>query len=113
MNSSWQQIIKLKKELDTLRKQYTETVIYSNENRTNYDYLNFLFASANFNDAVKRIEYLKSYRTYREERAANIQKTEALLQNKMDVLKIRRIERDNALSNQNKEKQVLELSPQS
>ena len=108
MNSSWQQTIKLKKELDTLRKQYAETVIYAYENRTNYDYLNFLFASANFKDAVKRIEYLKSYRTYREERAANIQKTEALLRNKIDVLKIRRIERDNALVNQNKEKQVLE-----
>jgi len=109
MNTSWQEIIKLKKELDTLRKQYAESVIYAYENRTNYDYLNFLFASSNFNDAVKRVEYLKSYRTYREQRAENIQKTQVLLQNKIDGLKIKRIEKDEALVKQNKERQVLEV----
>jgi septal ring factor EnvC (AmiA/AmiB activator) len=109
MNNSWQEIIKLKKELDTLRKQYAESVVYAYENRTNYDYLNFLFASSNFNDAVKRVEYLKSYRTYREQRAENIQKTQVLLQNKIDGLKIKRIEKDEALVKQNKERQVLEV----
>jgi septal ring factor EnvC (AmiA/AmiB activator) len=109
MNTSWQEIIKLKKELDTLRKQYAESVVYAYENRTNYDYLNFLFASSNFNDAVKRVEYLKSYRAYREQRADNIQKTQVLLQNKIDGLKIKRIEKDEALIKQNKERQVLEV----
>jgi murein hydrolase activator len=109
MNTSWQEIIKLKKELDTLRKQYAESVVYAYENRTNYDYLNFLFASSNFNDAVKRVEYLKSYRAYREQRADNIQKTQVLLQNKIDGLKIKRVEKDEALIKQNKERQVLEV----
>src|SRR6202795_2776962 len=105
MNTSWQEIIKLKKELDTLRKQYAESVIYAYENRTNYDYLNFLFASSNFNDAVKRVEYLKSYRAYRDQRAENIQRTQILLQNKIDGLKIKRVEKDEALIKQNKERQ--------
>jgi septal ring factor EnvC (AmiA/AmiB activator) len=109
MNTSWQEIIKLKKELDTLRKQYAESVIYAYENRTNYDYLNFLFASSNFNDAVKRVEYLKSYRAYREQRAENIQRTQILLQNKIDGLKLKRIQKDEALVKQNKERQVLEV----
>jgi len=109
MNNSWQEIIKLKKELDTLRKQYAESVVYAYENRTNYDYLNFIFAASNFNDAIKRVEYLKSYRAYREQRAENILQTQTLLQNKIDGLKIKRIEKDEALQKQNKEKQVLEL----
>ena len=109
MNNSWQEIIKLKKELDTLRKQYAESVIYAYENRTNYDYLNFIFAAGNFNDAIKRVEYLKSYRTYREQRADNILKTQVLLQNKIDGLKIKRVEKDEALVKQNKERQVLEV----
>jgi murein hydrolase activator len=109
MNNSWQEIIKLKKELDTLRKQYAESVIYAYENRTNYDYLNFIFAAGNFNDALKRVEYLKSYRAYREQRAENILKTQVLLQNKIDGLKIKRIEKDEALVKQNKERQVLEV----
>jgi peptidoglycan hydrolase CwlO-like protein len=109
MNISWQEIIKLKKELDTLRKQYAESVVYAYENRTNYDYLNFIFAAGNFNDAIKRVEYLKSYRAYREQRAENILQTQTLLQNKIDGLKIKRIEKDEALQKQNKERQVLEV----
>ncbi len=109
MNTSWQEIMKLKKELDTLRKQYAESVVYAYENRTNYDYLNFIFAASNFNDALKRVAYLKSYRAYREQRAENIQKTHDLLQNKIDGLKIKRVEKDEALVKQNKEKQVLEV----
>jgi septal ring factor EnvC (AmiA/AmiB activator) len=109
MNNSWSEIIKLKKELDTLRKQYAESVIYAYENRTNYDFLNFIFAANNFNDAIKRVEYLKSYRQYREQRADNILKTQVLLQNKIDGLKIKRIEKDEALVKQNKERQVLEV----
>jgi septal ring factor EnvC (AmiA/AmiB activator) len=84
-------------------------VIYAYENRTNYDFLNFIFAASNFNDAIKRVEYLKSYRTYREQRADNILKTQVLLQNKIDGLKIKRIEKDEALVKQNKERQVLEV----
>jgi septal ring factor EnvC (AmiA/AmiB activator) len=109
MNNSWSEIIKLKKELDTLRKQYAESVIYAYENRTNYDYLNFIFAASNFNDAIKRVEYLKSYRAYREQRAENIVKTQSLLQSKIDGLKIKRVEKDEALVKQNKEKEVLEV----
>jgi len=109
MNNSWQEIIKLKNERDTLRKQYAESVVYAYENRTNYDYLNFIFAAGNFNDAVKRVEYLKSYRAYREQRAENILQTQTLLQNKIDGLKIKRIEKDEALQKQNKERQVLEV----
>jgi murein hydrolase activator len=109
MNNSWQEIIKLKKELDTLRKQYAESVVYAYENRTNYDYLNFIFAAGNFNDAVKRVQYLKSYRAYREQRAENILQTQVLLQNKIDGLKIKRVEKDEALVKQSKEKQVLEV----
>jgi murein hydrolase activator len=109
INNSWQEISKLKKERDTLRKQYAESVIYAYENRTNYDYLNFIFAAGNFNDAVKRVEYLKSYRAYREQRAENILNTQALLQNKIDGLKLKRVEKDEALIKQSKEKQVLEV----
>ncbi len=112
MNTSWQEIIKLKKELDTLRKQYAESVVYAYENRSNYDFLNFIFAATSFNDAVKRVAYLKSYRRYREERAENITKTQVLLQNKIDGLKLKREEKDDVLAKQNKERQVLEVEKQ-
>ncbi len=108
MNNSWEEILKLKKELVTLRKQYAESTLYAYENRTNYDYLSFIFAAESFNDALKRIEYLKTYRKYRQERANNIVKTEILLENKIARLKVKRIERSDALTKQSEEKNILE-----
>jgi septal ring factor EnvC (AmiA/AmiB activator) len=109
INNSWQEIAKLKRELDTLRLQYSESVVYSYENRSNYDFLNFIFAATSFNDALKRVAYLKSYRAYREERAQNIKRTQDLYQSKIDGLKVKRVEKDEALQRQSKEKAVLEL----
>ena len=109
INNSWQEIGKLHKELDTLRLQYAESVVYAYENRSNYDFLNFIFAATSFNDALKRVAYLKSYRAYREERAENIKTTQMLYQDKIDGLKVKRIEKDEALQKQSKEKAVLEV----
>ncbi len=109
INNSWQEIGKLHKELDTLRLQYAESVVYAYENRSNYDFLNFIFAATSFNDALKRVAYLKSYRAYREERAENIKTTQMLYQDKIYGLKVKRIEKDEALQKQSKEKAVLEV----
>jgi murein hydrolase activator len=108
MNNSWQEILNLRKELNTLQGQYAESVIYAYKNRTNYDNLNFIFAADDFNDAIKRVEYLRAYRTNREQRAANIVKTQAFLQNKLDGLTVKRREKDDVLIIQGVEKQALE-----
>jgi len=108
MNESWRDILKLRKELDTLRSQYEESVVYAYKNRSNYDFLNFIFSASSFNDALKRVEYLRSYRAYREERAENIRKTQLLLQAKIDGLRVKRQEKDLVLQKQNKERAALE-----
>ena len=108
MNESWREILKLRRELDTLRIQYAESIVFAYKNRSNYDFLNFIFSATSFNDAIKRIQYLKSYRAYREERAENIRRTQDLLQSKIDGLKVTRLEKDEALKKQNKERSILE-----
>lgn len=108
MNESWREILKLRRELDTLRIQYAESIVFAYKNRSSYDFLNFIFSATSFNDALKRVEYLKSYRAYREERAENIARTQNLLQSKIDGLKVTRIEKDEALKKQNKERTILE-----
>ena len=60
------EIYRLTKELDTLKAQYAKTIEYAYKNRSSYDMLNFIFSAVSFNDAIKRITYLKSYRDYRE-----------------------------------------------
>ena len=108
MNESWREILKLRRELDTLRSQYAESIVFAYKNRSSYDFLNFIFSATSFYDAMRRIQYLKSYRAYREERADNIMRTQALLQGKIDGLKVTRQEKDEVLRKQNKERAILE-----
>ncbi len=102
------QISKLRKELDTLKQEYTQSLVFAYKNRSNYDYLNFIFSAATFNDAVKRITYLKSYRQYREQQVANILKTQQLIEQKIAQLNNNKAQKTIALQDQGKQLQVLE-----
>ena len=53
---------KLNKDLDTLKSKYQKSIVFAYKSRSGYEYLNFLFSANSFNDAVKRVTYLKSYR---------------------------------------------------
>src|ERR1700722_12430077 len=112
MNESWREILKLRNELDTLRIQYAQSIVFAYKNRSSYDFLNFIFSANTFNDAMRRIEYLKSYRAYREERAENIRNTQALLQSKIDGLRGTRAEQDDVLKKASKEKEMLDREKQ-
>lgn len=102
------QIYRLKKELDTLKGQYAKSLVFAYKNRSNYDYLNFLFSATSFNDALKRVAYLKSYRQYRETQVNNIVKTQQLLSNQIGLLNSNKSEKNNSLKEQSKQLTVLE-----
>jgi septal ring factor EnvC (AmiA/AmiB activator) len=100
-------IYRLRKELDTLKVKYAKSIVFAYKNRSSYEYLNFLFSASNFNDALKRAAYLKSYRQNRETQANTIVKSEQLLQDKIGVLSANKKERLSTLEVQNK--QLLDL----
>jgi len=93
---------KLNKDLDTLKSKYEKSIIFAYKSRSGYEYLNFLFSAGSFNDAVKRITYLKSYRQNREAQAHTIDlsqkdlngKITQLGSNKMDRLKTLNVQSD-------------------
>ena len=107
INQSRNDINRLKKELDTLKSQYAKSVVYAYKNRSNYDFLNFVFSASSFNDALKRVEYLKTYRNYRQQQAENIKNTQVVLQQKITSLESTKKEKDDVLQKQEKEKLVL------
>ncbi len=108
INQSWRDIVKLRTELDTLKRQYASSVVYAYKNRSNYDFLNFIFSASSFNDAVKRMAYLKSYRAYREQQAENIHNTQEQLQQKISNLNANKAQKSEVLQEQNKQFKVLE-----
>ncbi len=102
------EINKLKIQLDTLKQEYAKSLVFAFKNRSNYDYLNFIFSAATFNDAVKRITYLRSYRQYREQQVDNIVKTQELISQKIASLNNSKLEKNLALQDQNKQLTDLE-----
>lgn len=104
------EIYRLQKQVDTLKVQYARTVVYAYKNRSSYDYLNFIFSANSFNDAVRRISYLKRYREYREKQVATILETQQLIAQRKQQQEGRKVQKNEALGNQ--VKQVQELAVQ-
>lgn len=103
INASYIEMRRLKKDLDTLKITYAHNVVYAYKNRSSYDVLNFIFSATNFNDALRRIAYMKAYRSYRAEQLAVIHKTEALYKDKIVQLTNNRKEKSTVLKDQSKE----------
>lgn len=103
------EIYRLQKQLDTLKTQYARSIVYAYKNKSNYDYLNFIFSASSFNDAVKRIAYLKSYRTYREKQVATILETKDLIAKRKEQQLGRKEQKNAALANQTKQVEELEV----
>jgi septal ring factor EnvC (AmiA/AmiB activator) len=94
--------------LDTLKREYAKSMVYAYKNRGNYEFLNFIFSASNFNDAIKRIAYLKSYRNYQEIQGENILRTQELRKNRIADLTGTKRQKNVALQSQNKELATLE-----
>ena len=103
------EIYRLSKLLDTLKAQYTRSVVYAYKNRSNYDFLNFVFSANTFNDAVKRVKYLKTYLTYREQQVNTIRETQALISKRKEEQISKKRQKDDALKNQTEQAKVLEV----
>jgi septal ring factor EnvC (AmiA/AmiB activator) len=101
------EINRMKKELDSLKMNYAKSLVFAYKNRSNYDYLNFIFSATSFNDAIKRVAYLRSYRQYRETQVTTIQKTQDILQGKIVALTSNKTEKKTALIDQGKQLNVL------
>ncbi len=101
-------IYRLRRELDTLRVKYAKSIVFAYKNRSSYEYLNFIFSSKSFNDAIKRVTYLKSYRQNRETQAIAIIQSEQLLKTKIEVLSSNKKERITTLEKQSEQLKVLQ-----
>jgi septal ring factor EnvC (AmiA/AmiB activator) len=102
------EIYRLQRELDTLKKQYARTIEYAYKNRSSYDMMSFIFSATSFNDAVRRVSYLKTYRQYRDEQVGNINRTQKELSIKINTLTQDKKEKGQVLLEQNKQKELLE-----
>jgi septal ring factor EnvC (AmiA/AmiB activator) len=106
------EVTKMSRVLDTLKQEYAKSMVYAYMNRSNYDFLSFIFSASSFNDAVKRIAYLKSYRSYREMQAENILRTQQMLEDRIKILSGTKQRKNIVLGERDKEMSQLEKQQQ-
>lgn len=102
------EINRLKRQLDTLKQNYAKSIVFAYKNRSSYEYLNFLFSASNFNDALKRMAFLRSYRQYREAEAQTILKTSELRQQAIVDMNNAKEQQTKVLETQSNQLKVLE-----
>ena len=66
-------VASLNSDLEELKSEYARMIVYAQRNQTNYDKLLFVLSSNSFNQAYKRIMYLRQYTEYRKRQAELIQ----------------------------------------
>lgn len=95
-------------ELKKLKEEYARMIYYAYRNRSSYDRLVFIFSSADFNQAYRRIKYFQQYGTYRRTQAELITRTQQDLDIKEHALEAQKVDKQSLLRNQEQEKRKLE-----
>jgi murein hydrolase activator len=108
IKSSSNEISVLQANLEQLKMRYAQSVRYAYQGRSSYDLLVYVFSAEDFNEAMRRMKYLKKYREYQEQQVAQIRKTEDQIKNKIGVLNVEKQQKDMLLTDQVQQKQVLQ-----
>ena len=96
-------IASLEQDLARLRKEYGEMVYSAYKNYKLNSFLVFLFSSKDFNDATRRIAYMRRYNRMREQKAARIDSTAASLGREVTDLQNKKSELDKVYQSRNRE----------
>jgi septal ring factor EnvC (AmiA/AmiB activator) len=87
----------LNADLEELKKEYATMIQFAQKNQTNYSKLLFVLSSNSFNQAYKRLMYLRQYTEYRKKQAELIQWIRDLIQVKVGRLQQQRSEKETLL----------------
>jgi len=100
--NSWL-VSSLNSDLEELKKEYANMILFAQKSQTNYSKLIFVLSSNSFNQAYKRIMYLKQYTDYRKRQAELIQWIRDLIQVKVSRLEQQKSEKEYLLQSKKKE----------
>ncbi len=108
IQSSTQEVGKLRNNLDVLKLRYAQSIRYAYASRSSSGMLAFLFSSADYNDAMRRLKYLKRYRDYRQQQAEEIRATQGRIEHKIGELNNEKSQKDMVLAAQEQQRRQLQ-----
>jgi septal ring factor EnvC (AmiA/AmiB activator) len=97
----------LRVRIETLKASYAVMIKQAYKSRKNISRLMFILSSDDFNQALRRIEYLKQYSAYRERQVREIEKKEKELAKEMDKLRVQKVRKNAVRIQLNLEKKKL------
>jgi len=93
----------LNADLEELKIEYAKMIVFAQRNQTNYSKVLFLLSSDSFNQAYKRLMYLKQYTEYRKKQAELILWIHDLIEVKVNNLQRQRTEKETLLQSKKRE----------
>jgi septal ring factor EnvC (AmiA/AmiB activator) len=108
INLSASEIETLKQNLATLKMAYAQSIRYAYKHRVNQNMVAFLFSAQDFNDAIRRMQYLRKYRDYRKEQAEKIRISQGQLTSQINVLNAQKNEKGKLLEVQEVQKNQIQ-----
>jgi septal ring factor EnvC (AmiA/AmiB activator) len=105
-------VASMNNDLEELKKEYAKLVVFAQTNQTSYDKLLFVLSANSFNQAYKRMMYLKHYSEYRKNQAELIKWIRDLIQVKVSKLQLQKAEKEVLLESKKQETQKLSVEKQ-
>lgn len=93
----------LNSDLDELKAEYVRMILFAQKNQTNYSKVLFVLSANSFNQAYKRIMYLRQYTEYRKKQAELIVWIRDLIDQKVQKLQRQRSEKEDLVQSKKKE----------
>lgn len=106
------EISTLNSNLEKLKASYAQSIRYAYKHRTSQNMMAFLFSANDFNDAIRRMQYLRKYREYRKDQAEKIRTTQAQLKQKIGVLNTQKTEKGKLLQTEETQKNEIQAETQ-
>ncbi|HEX5002111.1 MAG TPA: peptidoglycan DD-metalloendopeptidase family protein [Bacteroidia bacterium] len=108
INKTSGEISVLKSRNEQLKDEYANMIRFAQRNRDSYQRLVFLFAADDFNQAFKRMLYLRQYSEERRKQAMLIDSTRKVLDSKVAELEVKKNEKTGLRNSEEKQRQQLD-----
>lgn len=107
INAGQSNIKTLNADLSKLRKEYAKMITFANKNRSHYDKLGFVFASQNFNQAFRRLRYIREFSDARKVKMDQIASTERRISGEVEASQQAREEQAALLKDEKEQQEAL------
>ena len=105
-------IASMQDDMSELKEQYAKMVYYTYVNDQKFEPLHFIFSAKSINDAFERIQYVKTFHSFRKDQIDAIEMMSEKLEKKLESIKKDKVEKQDLLSKEEKEKNKLDSEKQ-